>query len=131
MNKREIVPVLTLFALLLVVAGFFGGMWIQDLRSGRPDSAELPAHPPEDVAVRPIPDLETSGRVVAGFENQEALLLGVNGLLRYDPQALVRIVAAVGDRIRIIGVVANAGQNAEAIALLKSNHLPETSIGFF
>lgn len=131
MSKSGIFPVLALLAVLAVVAGFFGGMWVQDLRSSRQRPGGDLSGPADDVVVRPIPELTTSGRVVAGFEHQEALLLGLNGLLKFDPQALVKIVEAIGDRTKLIGVVASNEEKAQAIALLKANHLPETSIDFF
>ncbi|HEV2972760.1 MAG TPA: agmatine deiminase family protein [Pirellulales bacterium] len=73
----------------------------------------------------------TSGRVVGGFEHQAAMILGVNELIQYHPQTLAQIVAAIHDRIKIIGVVANSDQQAKTIALLKDNNLPEDCIDFF
>ncbi len=131
MIKSGSFPVLVLLAVLASLAGFFAGIWVQDVRSSRQSSASSPPHPGEDVAVRPIPDMSGSGRVVAGFEHQEALLLGVNGLLEVDPQAFVRIVDAIHDRLKIVGIVANSEQRSAAAALLRSNHLAETSVDFF
>ncbi len=81
--------------------------------------------------MRPIPDAVMNGRIVAGFERQAAMLLGVNELIQFHRETLIDIVSALHDRIKLIGVVASDEQRAETIALLKAHKLPEDSIDFF
>src|SRR6267142_1010455 len=99
MFSRRSIPLLVASAALLTVSGFFAGKWVQDFRmAGEARGGDGWNQAP----VRPIADVATTGRIVGGFDHQAALLLGVNGLMRVDPDALVRIVAAIHDRIKII-----------------------------
>ncbi len=113
---------------VLTASAFFAGRWVQDYRRGESDSLSPIA---SQTAVRPIPDRNPSGRITGAFEHQAALLLGVNGLLEVDPQALVEIVAAVHDRIKIIGVITNQKQEREVAELLKAHGLPPSAVQLF
>ncbi len=86
---------------------------------------------PSSERVRPFPIGKTEGRVLAEFEHLDGLLLGVNELIQFHPDTLVAIVRAIHEKIKIIGIVANADQEAKTLALLKENGLPATTIDFF
>src|SRR5690348_4764920 len=113
---------------VLTAAAFYAGRWVQDYRRSERDS---PSFSGNQAAVRPMPDPRPAGRIPAAFEHQAALLLGVNGLLEVDPEAFVQIVAAIHDRIKIIGVITNQKQEAQATELLKSHGLPQSNVQFF
>jgi agmatine deiminase len=126
--KRQTLALLLLAGALLVAAGFLAGKSLQDYRVAL--NGQAAAHG-SDVSVRPIPDLVTTGRIFAGFEHQEAMLLGVNELVQFHQDTLAQIVAAIHDRIKIIGIVANDEQRIQTIALLNAHRLPDDSIDFF
>lgn len=128
MLTRRSLALMLAVAVMLTGTGFLAGKWVQDYRTaGRGLTVDGANREP----VRPIPELATTGRVIGGFEHQAAMILGVNGLLRIDPEVLVQIVEAIHERIKIIGVVSNAEQRARAIELLKARGLGETSVQFF
>jgi agmatine/peptidylarginine deiminase len=128
MFTRRSLPLMLAVAVLLTGAGFLAGKWVQDYRTA---AGNLGFDVENQASVRPIPELATTGRIIGGFEHQAATILGVNGLLRIDPEMLVQIISAIHDRIKIIGVVKNAEQRAQVIELLKSRRLPETSVHYF
>jgi hypothetical protein len=111
--------------------GFLAGIEVEAHRKAGSALSDPTPSPTDDPAVRPIADLTTSGRVVGGFEHQAAMILGVNELVKYHPQTLAQIAAAIHVRIKIIGVIANEDQNAKTVALLRANNLPEDCIDFF
>ncbi len=84
-----------------------------------------------DEHVRPVTDATTHGRIHGEFEHQAALILGIDDLLQDHPEILAQIIAAVHDRIKIIGVVADDDRQRQAIALLRANHLPVSCVDFF
>src|SRR5205823_4781984 len=127
MFTRRSLPLLLGLAVVLGGVGFLAGMWVQAYRMAGDAAGDGSNQTP----VRPIAQLSPTGRIVGGFEHQEAMLLGVNGLLRIDPEVLVQIVTAIHDRIKLIGVVNNAEQRTQAVELLKQRGLPASSIRFF
>lgn len=118
---------------LLASVGFFAGLQMEELRTAHGATKDLGSSSlrTNDEQVWPIPDEHTTGRVRGEFEHQGALILGVNELVQYHPQTLAQIIAAIHDRIKIIGVIANEDQRAKTLALLKENQLPENCIDFF
>ena len=80
--------------------------------------------------VWPIADLKAKGRIRGEF-GTGGMLLGVNELVQFHRQTLVQIVAAIHDKIKIVGVVASDDQRTKTIELLKANNLPADCIEFF
>src|SRR6516162_7666289 len=113
---------------VLTASAFYAGRWVQDYRRS---DRNVPSFAGNQAAVRPMPDPKPSGRIPAAFEHQAALLLGINGLLEVDPEALVQIVAAIHNRIKIIGVITNQKQESQVAEMLKSHGLPPSSVQFF
>ncbi|HKD36240.1 MAG TPA: agmatine deiminase family protein [Pirellulales bacterium] len=113
---------------VLTASAFFVGRWVQDYRGVESDSPSIAVN---QAAVRPIPELRPSGRIPGAFEHHAALLLGINGLLDVDPEALVQIIEATRDRIKIIGVITSPKQEAQVAKLLESRGLPRSSVQFF
>ncbi len=139
MTRQSLILVMVL-GLLLSSAGFMAGVQLEELRGGRADSSALSGSDPptnratdraRDERVWPIADERTDGRVRAEFEHQDALILGVNELIQYHQETLAKIVGAIHDKIKILGVIANDEQRLNTIALLKSHGLPEDAIDFF
>lgn len=58
------------------------------------------------------------------FEKQSAILLGCNELLPYHPQAMVHIIAALVERLPLIGIVDSEEQRKHLITLLCDWGLP-------
>jgi agmatine deiminase len=116
---------------LLAIAGFCAGIGVQASRSANANSADRTLPSDQVITVRPIADVNVTGRVVGGFEHQAALILGVNELILYHPDTLAQIVGAIHDRLRVIGVVADEEQQAKTKSLVKDRGLPENSIDFF
>ncbi len=130
MSKRKWVLLLLVAVILLASASFFAGMHEGVRRAHRELSVSL-ADPVSAEHVWPIPETQTSGRIVGEFEHQAALILGVNELVQFHQETLVQILREIHDRIRIIGVVANEEQRSKTIALFKAHDLSEDSIAFF
>lgn len=76
-------------------------------------------------------DGASSGRIVGEFEHQDAIMLGFNELLQYHPQTLCDIVAAIGKRTKIIGLISDPGQERRTLDLLSSRKLATDDIQFF
>ncbi len=105
------------------------------IRSGGTDfpggTVRSAAATPVASPIVPLVGPSGDGRIRGEFENKEAILLGVNELVQFHARALGDIVAAIHDRVRLIGVVANQKQQDDTVALLKANNLPPTAIEFF
>jgi agmatine/peptidylarginine deiminase len=139
MTRQSLILVM-LLGLLLTSAGFIAGVQLEELRDGRADSSALNADSPRtdrttdrthEERVWPIADERADGRVCAEFEHQDALILGVNELIQYHQETLAKMVGAIHDKLKILGVVANDEQRLNTAALLKSHGLPEDSVDFF
>jgi agmatine/peptidylarginine deiminase len=134
MKRHSLLLALGLAA-LLASAGFIAGVQVEELRGDRGGSSSAADRAGDeqgaDERVWPIADEHTDGRVRGEFEHQEALILGVNELVQFHQELLAKIVEAIHDKIKIIGVVANEEQRLNTLALLKSHGLPENSIDFF
>jgi agmatine/peptidylarginine deiminase len=131
MKRQSLVLALVLGG-LLACAGFIAGVQVEELRgAGAESSSTQPSDRVVEEHVWPIADERTEGRVRGEFEHQAALILGVNEMVQFHPETLAKIVDAIHDKIKIIGVVANDEQRSKTISLLKSHGLPESSIDFF
>ncbi|HEV2972656.1 MAG TPA: agmatine deiminase family protein [Pirellulales bacterium] len=131
MLKRQSTALLLVCGTFLASAGFFAGIRVEGFRGAQADSSNPPSDRGVSERVWPIADVKTEGRIQGEFEHQAALILGVNELIQFHPQTLAQIVAAIHDRIKIIGVVADDDQRAKTVSLLKDNRLPEDAIDFF
>ncbi len=132
MLKRQTLPILLICGTVLASAGFFAGVELEGFRFFRTESTHAATNlRGVDEHVWPVPDVKTDGRICGEFEHQAALILGVNELIQYHPKTLADMVAAIHDRIKILGVVANDEQRAQTLALLREHGLSEDSIDFF
>lgn len=132
MSKRLALPILLVCGTVLASTGFFAGIELEGFRFVRSDSAGAAATVRgTEEHVWPIADAKTDGRIRGEFEHQAALILGVNELVQYHPETLAQIVAALHDRIKILGVIANDEQRARTLSLLREHGLSEDSIDFF
>ncbi len=132
MSKRHALPILLVCGAVLASTGFFAGIELEGFRFVRADSAGAAATVRgTEEHVWPIADAKTEGRICGEFEHQAALILGVNELVQYHPETLARMVAALHDRIKILGVIANDEQRARTLSLLREHGLSEDSIDFF
>ncbi len=132
MMKRQTLPILLICGTVLASAGFFAGVELEGFRFLHADSTRAATNLRGfDEQVWPVPDTKTEGRIRGEFEHQGALILGVNELIQYHPKTLADMVAAIHDRIKILGVVANDEQRAQTLSLLREHGLSEDSIDFF
>jgi agmatine/peptidylarginine deiminase len=131
MLRRHPLTTTLVLGTLLAIAGFCAGIGVQASRNTSANPADRISSAGHVITVKPIADLNSGGRILAGFEHQAGLILGVNELILYHPDTLARIVGAIHDRLKIIGVVADEAQEAKTISLLKDRGLPENSIEFF
>ena len=132
MSKRHALPILLVCGTVLASTGFFAGIELEGFRFVRAESAGAAATVcGTEEHVWPIADAKTEGRICGEFEHQAALILGVNELVQYHPETLARMVAALHDRIKILGVIANDEQRARTLSLLREHGLSEDSIDFF
>lgn len=79
----------------------------------------------------PAVEPPTNGRMVGEFEHQDALFLGVNELLKHHRQTLCNIVAALEDRIEIVGLISDASQERATIDLLVDRGVSTKRMHFF
>jgi len=75
--------------------------------------------------------VEPYGRMPGEFERKDALLLGVNELIRFHPQTLVDIVAAIAGQTRIVALISEAAQEQQVLDLLRGRGLATDTISFF
>lgn len=73
----------------------------------------------------------SSGRVLGEYEKHDALMLGVNELLQYHPQALCDIVSALDGRIEIVGLISDPSQERKTIDLLFDRGVSSKHLHFF
>jgi agmatine/peptidylarginine deiminase len=79
----------------------------------------------------PAVDAAASGRIVGEFEHQDAIMLGFNELLEYHPKTLCNIVAAIGTRATILGLISDPKQEQRTVDLLASHGLATENVRFF
>lgn len=72
-----------------------------------------------------------TGRVIADFEHQDAMILGFNELIEHHPETLVQIVSAIQSRIQIIGLVKTEEQRDRVNELLRSRGIAPDGIVYF
>jgi hypothetical protein len=107
MLRRHPLTTTLVLGTLLAIAGFCACIGVQASRNTSTNPADRISSAGHVITVKPIADLNSGGRILAGFEHQAGLILGVNELILYHPDTLARIVGAIHDRLKIIGVVAD------------------------
>lgn len=75
---------------------------------------------------RPVADV----RVPAEFENQEAILLGANGIIEFHADVFVELVERIEGRIKMIVMVCDSTQSDVAKSMLKERGLSARNIQF-
>src|SRR5688572_22077189 len=73
----------------------------------------------------------SSGRVLGEFEKHDAIMLGVNELLQYHPQALCDIVSALEGRVEIVALISDPSQERKTIDLLFDRGVSSKHLHFF
>jgi hypothetical protein len=124
MPRSHLTSLQSVLLTLLALASAFSA-----LQTGRVAVAGDESHGPSPDAVKitsvlPTATAKPEGRIRGEFEDQAALIVGFNELVQYHPDILVQLVAAVHERIKVIGVVADEDQRAKVVALLQEKSLP-------
>jgi agmatine/peptidylarginine deiminase len=116
---------------LVALASAFSALRTGGVAVARGESPGPSSDAVKTVSVLPTATAKPEGRVRGEFEDQAALIVGFNELVQYHPEILVQLVAAVHERIKVIGVVADEDQRAKVVALLQEKRLSTASVELF